>query len=223
MPNYFIGIDPDMHNLSAAVLDDGGRLLGVAHCKVDKQLKKLEALRESAFVAERLASLVWDTLASCPRFLRCSCASASIIVEVPDCRYTASTTHARVEDVALLGAQSGILGGSMLRSLGSLLLRRSGGLSLTYVYPSTWKGQTPKHIHQPRILKKAGIPFEIKGGRKPESKYPVPLNHEGLVAGDRPNKSDWKDFTDSIGLAQYGLARYNASLEASASTTNNGG
>lgn len=71
------------------------------------------------------------------------------------------------------------------------------------VQPTLWKGQVPKGIHHERIYGKLGIGHIMAGGKEP---YGVPHLYAALssFSKDKVNPGDFKDISDSVGLALYG-------------------
>jgi hypothetical protein len=114
-----------------------------------------------------------------------------LVVEGQDVRYTGKTSFANPQDVC------------------NLALITGAALALSYApkkyspLPREWKGTVPKGIKQCRILSALGIKYEMKGGKDP---YPVPVDFEQYCIG-KVNASDWKDLTDAVGLAAWGLGK----------------
>ena len=114
-----------------------------------------------------------------------------LVAEGQDVRYTGKTSFANPQDVC------------------NLALITGAALALSYApkkyspLPREWKGNVPKGIKQCRILSALGIEYEMRGGKDP---YPVPVDFEQYCIG-KVNASDWKDLTDAVGLAVWGLER----------------
>jgi len=112
-----------------------------------------------------------------------------LVVEGQDLGYTGKTSFAKPQDVASLGLITGAA------------LALSHAPKKYSPLPREWKGNVPKGVKQCRILDALGIKYTMKGGKDP---YPVPVDHEQYAVG-KVNASDWKDLTDAVGLAAWGL------------------
>ena len=178
----FVGIDPDLHTLSVAVLD-GDEL--TVHMVKHNGLKDEEAvvaiLRELKH-CYYLSHGIYDM-------------SYVLAVESQNVTYTGKKNAAKPQDQIHLAQVAGGVAAHFADARRTYLVK-----------PQAWKGSVPKKIHQRRTLRKLGIEFEMMGGASP---YPVPLNYERFVASGKANKGDWKDINDSVGLAIYARDRYN--------------
>jgi len=175
-------VDPDLHTLSVAVLDDDGVLEGVyvaKHTGYKGCAAVVCILRELQRIYY-LSNGVYDT-------------PFVLAVESQDSSYTGRTNLARVQDLVTLGHVSGGVV-AHLRATRTYLVK-----------PQRWKGSVPKGIHQKRVLRRLGIEYTMKGGKSP---YPVPVDFKRYDKTGNVNAGDWKDIVDSVGLAAYGRERW---------------
>ena len=179
-----VGVDPDLHTLSVAELNEDGSLKGV-HVVKATGLKGLPAavaiireLQKKAFMLKTTGTTAGDFV---------------LAVEGQDVGYTGRTNMANPQDLIPLAAVAGGVVAT-LRAHRTYLIK-----------PSQWKGSVPKKIHQRRILSKLGIEYRMMGGNSP---YPVPVDFERFVLSGKANAGDWKDINDSVGLAVYARNRY---------------
>ena len=114
-----------------------------------------------------------------------------LVVEGQDVRYTGKTSYANPQDVCNLALITGAA------------LALSCAPKKYSPLPREWKGTVPKGVKQCRILDSLGIDYELAGGKDP---YPVPVDFERYCIG-KVNASDWKDLTDAVGLAAWGLVK----------------
>ena len=178
----FLGVDPDLHVLSIAELNDNGTLNGVYVAKHTgfKGLSTVVAILREFQKIYYFSHGVTDT-------------PFVLAVESQDSSYTGRTNAARVQDLVTLAHVSGGVV-AHLRATRTYLVK-----------PQRWKGSVPKHIHQKRILRRLGIEYEMRGGKSP---YPVPVDFERFVQSGKVNAGDWKDIVDSVGLAAYARDRW---------------
>lgn len=115
-----------------------------------------------------------------------------VVVEGQDVRYTGRTSFANPQDVANLGLITGAV------------ITLSKASAVYSPLPREWKGTVPKGVKQCRILDALGIEYEMRGGQDP---YPVPVDFEQYCIG-KVNASDWRDLTDAVGLAAWGLQKH---------------
>ena len=86
---------------------------------------------------------------------------------------------------------------TLLAAVSGAVCAAVGHFHVHLTYPTEWKGQTPKSIHQKRILKRIGWEFVDNGVKK----CPTPIVPEDVkVIGDVP-EGRWKEIVDAIGIA----------------------
>jgi len=175
-----IGIDPDVHTCAVACLieHDDGREISVSIIR-NHQGKGREA-------ALQMAEKVKEEFGKHPAM-----EAHVLTVEGQDVRYTGKTSHANPQDVCNLS----LITGAAYACIPAVVKYSP--------LPREWKGTVLKHIKQCRILDHLGIPYTMAGGTHP---YPVPINFERYCVG-KVNATDWKDLTDALGLAAWGLAK----------------
>ena len=172
----FVGVDPDLHNLSFAVLDgDELKVYVVKHSGSKGLPAVVDILREL-----RKCRYLYASLTDKPYVLA---------VESQDSSYTGRTNAARVQDLVTLGHISGGVVAHLSEAQRTYLIK-----------PQAWKGSVPKGIHQKRILRRLGIEFVMRGGKYP---YPAPRQFRQYAGYGKVNAGDWKDINDSVGLALY--------------------
>ncbi len=172
-----LGVDPDLHHAGIALVDDG---------------KTIIAVRCSQASAD----------------LRGSTAAVAMAYALREDLFALFSAYGR-PDVAIVEGQEMYLG-SRVRPQDLLHLALSAGIAAGVVRaawdttrieipkPKTWKGDIPKHVHQKRIMRAVGIPFE--GGSNPAKMLTVPT-----ADGFRDiKKSHLIHVIDAIGLAVWG-------------------
>lgn len=171
-----LAIDPDLHHAGVALVEDGTKLLAVRCPKIASHFRGGDA------VVQMAGSM--------------SIALAELISEYgePDiCAVESQESYlgsrVKPQDLIHLGQAAG---GAvyMLRAL--MLTAR-----IELPRPVTWKGSVPKDIHQKRILRCLGIPFE--SGSKPTKilKLPEGIGFEGI------KRAHLTHVIDAMGLASW--------------------
>lgn len=180
------GVDPDTHGLA------------IAYLMYDTQRKKLTELKVTVLKISKSLKGVDAAVAMCrhpglEKAMNRLGPAGGLVVEGQDSSYTGKTNTALTRDLLYLS----LVAGAAI----------AGGMQETIYHPTphAWKGSVPKHIHQARTLTKAGIKYEIRGGKKP---YPVPLQFDRFCLADNINAGDWQDINDAIGLALWGLDKF---------------
>jgi len=173
-----IGIDPDVHTCAIACLIEHSEGTEIAVRVVRNPHGKG---REAALI---MACDVFEDYKGSEDI-------DVLTVEGQDVRYTGKTSHANPQDVCNLS----LITGAAYACIPAVVKYSP--------LPREWKGTVLKHIKQCRILDGLGIPYTMAGGTHP---YPVPINFERYCVG-KVNATDWKDLTDALGLAAWGLAK----------------
>lgn len=191
-----IGIDPDLRILSAAIVTDDLKLKAV-FCRKNKGGSGDVAVANAARCACRL---IEDVIAY---FVADS--------SLPDCDTvlmieSQSMMHAKrmreqgqnvdYEDIRIVAQVTGCLMGAFSNMSSEIVL----------IQPMDWKKTTPKLIIHRRAYTALGIPWIEMGGKEP---YCVPEDTSPYTfwCHDKPNPGDFKDISDSVGLALYGAKK----------------
>ena len=197
MKNVYIGIDPDIRMLNAALLtgDKDKPVLQKVFIRRNKEGKGDEVVANASRMACRLvedviAALVGDTKYD-------DYDQIVTIVESQSMLHTQQMhkqgKKVNYDHIRRLSQVAGCLMGAF-----SNLSQR-----MVLVQPSEWKGQVPKHIHHGRIYSALNV-----GHRIAECKdgYGIPhvLTEYTDLSHDKINPGDFKDISDSVGLALYG-------------------
>jgi len=184
MSCFVLGIDPDLHNTAAAIVGTSG-VYDVKVFSIEKKYKGERAVAEITIqLVNDLSQWLWKITHSIT--ISAVVVEGQKIYSYTKADHTAIIHLAQVAGVALGAAYGGV---------------RSPSTKLYLPAPSDWKGSVPKHIHQARVLKKMGIPFEVTNGKEP---YCVPVSAPALHVG---RKSNWKHAVDAIGLAVWGVEK----------------
>lgn len=198
MAKLYIGIDPDVRLLSAAIITD------------DRKLKKVFLRRNKAGIgdtaiagAARLACrLVEDVIAYLVFEKSLHQHETVLVVESQNMQHALKMRQqgkkVDFDDIK----QTSQIAGCMLGAFSNL----SGAILL--VQPMDWKKGVPKHIHHPRIYNHIGMEF-AKDGEVKSCIYPVEAIRQSICdwSSDRINMGDFADINDSIGLALYGAEK----------------
>lgn len=191
MKKLYIGIDPDLRLLNAALVTDQKKALAV-FARRNKDTGSPVA--GSARMACRLVEDVIAYLVANPDDLDAH--EIHLVIESQNMEYTGRTNNATKDKMVSLCQTTGCLMGAF------------SNLSTTIhlVQPINWKGNVPKSIHHQRIYKDAGLTYIMAGGKE---QYAVPAVLSPLTdwSHDKINPGDFKDISDSIGLALYGVGK----------------
>lgn len=196
--NIYIGIDPDLRLLNAAILTTDPQptlratLLRRNPIKDGKDdVGVVNAVRAAnELVLDVIALLTVDE----------SYDNYSKIILVIESQSMAIAMKKRqkgqnvdYEDIKVLAQVTGCLMGAFSKLSHSIRL----------VQPAKWKQQQPKDINHGRTYDRLGLGHIIRGGKEP---YGVPHLYADLssFSKDKVNPGDFKDISDSVGLALYG-------------------
>jgi hypothetical protein len=204
MRKIYIGIDPDLRLLNAAIVADDMKLLGV-FVRRNKEGKDDVAVENSVKLSSELCRDVvkylyedglvgnyYDTPLNGLEIILC--------IESQNMVHT-QMNHRRgkkinYENIRRLAQVTGCLMGAFSNLVSVVHL----------LQPAVWKGQVPKGIHHGRIYKQLGIEYGLHGGTGNHYGVPTLLNGRDFryTSAERVNPGDFRDISDSIGLAVYG-------------------
>lgn len=182
-PLHSVGMDPDVHGCAFAYITE--QLDGTLDLKVAVVRQKAGTRRDAALAL--IKQDAFGCAVHCPE--EDAYFPEILTVEGQDVRYTGKT-NANPQDVLNLALISGAAIGESVAD------------AIYCPLPREWKGTVKKVIKQKRILSGLGIEYEMRGGKDP---YPVPVNFKQY---GNVNAGDWKDLTDAVGLAVWGLEKF---------------
>lgn len=170
---YIYGLDPDLRDCACAILDRRTSPPTLVTVRFFRAAGHPESVKLGmvAAVARGLPEL----------FL--SYPPNRFVAEGQDLTYTGKTNRARPQDIANLSVVAGA----------AMAIATYYAAEVKNPLPKVWKGSVPKEIHQGRVFKAMGIPFE----QGPSYCYPkTPMFNLPKTA--------WADAADAVGLALWG-------------------
>lgn len=167
-----LGIDPDLHTTGVAVLDTECKTIEVGVAHVSPKRRGDNAIVDMSEALEDL--------------MDCMTMFGDIsIIEKPELYRGGKASPKSILDLAMV---AGIATGHCTAISKKTVL----------VTPKVWKGSVKKEVKHERILREAGISYQVKGGTV------IPED----VASVSPVKAkDWTHCIDAIGLAYWGWKR----------------
>lgn len=187
---YYIGIDPDLRKLNAAIITEEKKPLAVLlRRNKDEDIAVVGAARMACRLVEDVIAFFTGAVPMTDKD------SIITVVEDQNVQYTGHTNTARKQDVLHVTQVAGCLLGAFSNMSDRMYI----------VQPGTWKGQVPKEIHHKRIYKQI-FPANIiiastKGGTI------FPPDEYSRWSHDKINPGDFSDINDSLGLALYGAVK----------------
>jgi hypothetical protein len=189
---YYIGIDPDLRKLNAAILTEEKKPLAVLlRRNNDNDIAIVGAARMACRLVEDVIAFLTAEILITDKD------SIITVVEDQNVQYTGHTNTARKQDVLHVAQVAGCLLGAFSNMSDRMYI----------VQPGTWKGQVPKEIHHRRIYRELSIATDAK--KLAKNMYPETV-HEGYLikwSHDKINPGDFSDINDSLGLALYGAVK----------------
>lgn len=182
-PMYFIGADPDLHNVALAVVDDAGVPCSVGVVEADGSTGR------GAVVQMVLAlHTFWCGLRVIDLFPLEDI--AGFVVEGQELYAGAGKGRTQnPRDIVFLSAVAGAILNRFHRAWPKA--------TMYFPSPQEWKGSVPKDIHQARTCAALGWTYKKAAG------YCVPEAPPTLIGAAALKKSDWKHVLDAIALARW--------------------
>ena len=204
----FVGLDPDIRLINCAIIDDQKNLLAIL-LRRNKEPAGIQAVVGAAYQAARLAE---DVLAYAVAHEGLDGYETVMVVEGQSMMHTKKKRESgkKINYDSIL--QVGQVTGMLLAAFNNIAHQQH------LVLPSNWKGTLPKGIHHPRIYNEIGLESYMMGSETDMTKaYAVPLCYSepvGLQAEaltkfsyDQVNPGDFRDISDSVGLALFGIKK----------------
>ena len=191
----YIGIDPDLRLLNAVIMTtDPEPKIAAILVRRNKEGSGDAAVANAARMACRLIEDVIAYFVSHEELNGYD--EIVLVVESQNVEYTGVTNKARKSSMVQLCQVAGCLMGAFSNMCNSIHL----------VQPVKWKGSVPKHVHHRRIYKALDVGFTMAGG---EDGYAVPHMFADMCSfsHDKVNPGDFKDISDSVGLALFGYRK----------------
>ena len=187
---FTIGIDPDVTVLSMCILDSENRPW-VISCNTSRKTNKMDSTHRVLYAINQIQEMAREVFTVQDKI------GLGLWDAYIEDQYISRHSRANPQDLILLSKIAGAWAMAMVYH----------NVDIHLVAPVTWKGNCPKSIKQCRVLKGLGIEYEMMGKK---DVYPVPLERRAIVPNmfDVPNKGDFKDINDSIGLAAYGRNKW---------------
>jgi len=187
-----LGIDPDLHHAGIAFVDTtAGPILGIARSTASAK-PVIRAVRCPLATGRGYEAVVKMALAMQVALEELFQDWGEPDVAVVEGQESYLGSRVRPQDLIHLATASGIAVG--------LVRAYYGRPRIEVPQPKNWKGSVPKAIHQKRILKAVGIPFE-QGSVPPRIlRLPANVGFEGIA------KSNLSHVIDAIGLTLWGSA-----------------
>jgi hypothetical protein len=193
----YIGIDPDLRLLNAAIVTDQKQALAVFK-RLNKGLSGDKAVAQAVQLAEYLMGDMSTCMEAYKDHIDITC-EVILIVE------SQNMEHARAmrkkgrkinyQNILQLGQVAGIIMGALSSIVDTTVL----------VQAIEWKGSVPKNINQNRTYKALGIVPDLE--KKLKNIYPKNMDSLSYYSHDKINPSDFMDINDSLGLALYGAKK----------------
>ena len=196
MKKYYIGIDPDLRVLNAAVVSEDMKSIAV----FVRRNRLSPTNKDDVAVANafRMACRLVDDVI------------AYVVAECPDSQFTTivesqSMMHTKRmrESGRKINYQSILQTGQVAGALGGAFSNLS--TEMFFVPPMEWKKGVPKKIHHKRIY--TTLRINPPAVAMVANMYPSALASYTQWSEDKINPGDFNDINDSLGLALYGIRK----------------
>lgn len=195
MKKIYIGIDPDIRLLNAAIVTDTKEPLAV-FVRRNKEGKDNEAVANAARKACRLIEDIIAYFVAYKEYDNCSIVT---VIESQSMMHTkrmrATGRNVNYESIRRLSQVTGCLMGAFSNMSSEIYL----------IDAITWKGSVPKDIHHRRIYNELNI-APIQGDYSIKC-VPKDIGKLSTWSKDKCNPGDFIDINDSLGLALYGAQK----------------
>lgn len=189
----YIGIDPDLRKLNAAIVTDQKKPIAVFLRRNKEGKDDVAAANASYFACRLVEDVIAFVVAELDTF-EPNCEIVTV-VESQNMKHAEQMRkrgkRVNYQDILLTGQVAGCLMGAF----NNLSTR------LHLIQPMRWKGTIPKEKHHPRIYKH--LDLEPVVGQVTNI-FPLIAPELSAWSRDKINAGDYWDINDSLGLALYG-------------------
>lgn len=197
-PHLYIGCDPDLRTLNAAIITADKVPLAVFLRRNKSHLTGDKAVAAAMPVVSKLADDIVAFFVANEVYQMCP---MTLIVESQSIQHALKERKSgkhKVDPDDIL--HTGQIAGILMGVLGELV-----GGNVVLVAPATWKKGQPKQIHHPRIYQRLLWPQSFCK-KDNGAIFPAEMEYAKLTkySGEKVNPGDFADINDSLGLALYG-------------------
>ena len=196
----YIGVDPDVRLLNIAIVTEQKELLAVM-LRRNNAPPGIQAIINAAKMAKQLAQ---DMLVYAIGHEGLDGYQTVMVVEGQSMQHAVQKRREgkKVNFDSIL--QVGQVAGAIMGTFNNITEQQH------LVLPVVWKGNIPKGIHHQRIYKALNISYAMMGHKSHVlDQYAAPVDFGEITkwSADKVNAGDFKDISDSIGLALYGIEK----------------
>ena len=193
----YIGIDPDLRLLNAAIVTDQKQALAVFK-RSNKGLSGDKAVAQATGHVKGMVQDIYCCLATLEEHLDPECKVVTI-VESQNMEHTRKMREKGIpipyQKILIVGQIAGVLMGALSSISNKVVL----------VQPREWKGTIAKKICHNRYYTALGLTHNP--GKKLKNIYPNNIESLSYYSQDKINPGDFMDINDSLGLALYGAKK----------------